>query len=311
MAKKPLKRYNLQDSPFYKLSTKKKLAKLLRTSPIAIKEILAKENLYVRKWKHKEKEEWLKSEPSTELSEYYRPIDLADYRLKVWQSRIADLLSRIIPPNFLFSPVKGRSYVDNAAIHKDSIAFWMLDIADYFPSCKAPNVRYFFSKIMKCPKDVTEILVRMTTWKGGLPQGAPCSPILAYFSNMNMWLDIEHISKSYNCKMSVYADDITFSSKFFIPKEMIYKVKERIKRQGLVLKDKKEASVIHRPATITGCIAKKGALWLPNKQHQSLFKLRHTIDTEKNPAIKIKMQRKLSGRLAQKKQIETANYSSN
>lgn len=308
MTKKNIKTYPLKDSPFYKLTTKKKLAELLQTSPHAMKETLKDQKLYVRKWKHKKNhDDWIKYEPQGELADIYRPIDIPAPRLRVLQSRIALLLSRIAPPYFLFSPVKGRSYVDNAAIHRNSKAFWMLDIANYFPSCTANNVAWFFGKVMQCSEDVTALLVRLTTLNGSLPQGSPCSPILAYFANMNMWNDIEGIVKRYQCIISVYADDITLSFRKYVPKRMIYEIKKRIILQGLKLKDNKEASVVDNPAAITGVIVRNGKTFLPNRQHKLLAELRCTYATEKNVNNRNKLKRKLAGRVAQKKQIEIIN----
>jgi hypothetical protein len=192
---------------------------LLFTSPESISSTLKLLPLYKRKWKSKKKDDcWLNTEPTPDIADDYRPIDIPNPILKTYQSRIANLLGRILPPGYLFSPVKGRSYVDNAIQHIDSNAFWMLDIANYFPSCTANNVAWFFRKIMECSPDVTAILVKITTHNESLPQGSPCSPILAYYSNLNMWEDISKLAERYDCLISVYADDITLSTKKYVPR---------------------------------------------------------------------------------------------
>jgi Reverse transcriptase (RNA-dependent DNA polymerase) len=178
--------HTLRDCQFFRLRTRKKLASLLRVSETALAEISSRTDLYDRRWKHKKEEKWLRHPPTDELASKYRPIDIPDIGLKAIQSRISKLLSRISPPDWLFSPVKGRSYVDNAARHKGAKAFWLLDIADYFPSCTANKVAHFFRRKLECSEDVTAILVHLTTWQNCLPQGSPCSPILAYFSNLDM-----------------------------------------------------------------------------------------------------------------------------
>ena len=144
--------YGLKDSPFYRLPSRKKLADLLHASRGTLVSVAADEDLYVRFWKHKKHDQWLKHEPSGDLASKYRPIDIPDPRLKAMQSRIAMLLGRIQPPDFLFSPVRGRSYVDNAAQHIGANAFWLLDVADYFPSCTANNVARFFGEIWHVPR---------------------------------------------------------------------------------------------------------------------------------------------------------------
>jgi hypothetical protein len=304
MTKKILKPHALIDSCFYNLSSPHKLAELLFTSRDAMEAVLASEVLYKRKWKHKKEDKWLNADPTEDYADNYRPIDIPIPQLKAYQSRIAALLGRILPPNYLFSPVKGRSYVDNALQHKSSRAFWMLDIANYFPSCTANNVAWFFNKVMKCPKDITELLVRLTTLNGSLPQGSPCSPILAYYSNMNMWDDIHRLAKNSGCIVSVYADDITLSSSQFVSKKAVWAIKSRIKRQGLLVKQEKETSVIDRPARITGVIINDHRSLLPNKQHKELAALRRSFAIEKNAVERKKLKNRIAGRIAQKGQIE-------
>lgn len=99
--------YKLKDSPLFRLRSRKKLAKLLRVSTDVLDEISRRNDLYVRRWKHKklkdgEKGAWLKQLPAQEQAENYRPIDIPDPRLKVIQSRIGDLLGRVKAPDFLF-----------------------------------------------------------------------------------------------------------------------------------------------------------------------------------------------------------------
>ncbi len=215
------KRYTLRDTPFFRLRTRKKLAELLLISDGALSRLLQEEALYERRWKHKkEKESWLKFEPKPEESHFYRPIDIPDKGLKAVQSRIAKLFSRVTPPDWLFSPVKGRSYVNNAARHIGARAFWLLDMADYFPSCTANNVAHLFRAKLECSPDVTAIMVKLITLGECLPQGSPCSPIMAYYSNFEMWSSIADTISKAGLTHSVYADDITISG-IIIKKEII------------------------------------------------------------------------------------------
>jgi len=246
---------------------------------------------------------WLREPPTSELADKYRPIDIPDPRLKSIQSRIGDLLGRVIPPDWLFSPVKGRSYVDNAARHKGATAFWLLDIANYFGSCTANNVAHFFRKKLECSPDVTAILVHLITHNQSLPQGSPCSPILAYFSNLNMWLEIEAKVSAATLTHSVYADDLTFSGQK-ISKSFIWEIKKSVHKHGLKLKAKKEASVINRPADITGVIVDGDKTKLPNRQRKKLFELRAERHKARSAKLRKMIDAQISGREAQKRQVE-------
>lgn len=296
--------YTLRDSPFFRLRTRKKLAAILHVSEVTLAAVSIRDDLYERRWKHKiEKNRWLDREPDAEVAALYRPIDIPDGGLKAIQSRIASLLSRVTPPDWLFSPVKGRSYVDNAACHKGSRAFWLLDIANYFPSCTAHNVAHFFRSTLDCSPDVTSILVHLTTWNQCLPQGSPCSPILAYFSNLKMWTDIEVLVTRAGLKHSVYADDITISG-LVVRKEVIWAIKRVVHKHGMTIKAEKELSLIDRPADITGVIVNRDKTKLPNRQLKRLFELRGERHHAKGRLLKNMLDSQIAGRIAQKRQVE-------
>lgn len=305
---RPKDGYQLNDSPFFRLRSRRELAKLLRVSADTLDEISHRKDLYVRRWKHKrlkddEKGAWLIHPPTPEQAENYRPIDIPDPTLKAMQSRMSDLLGRIKAPDFLYSPVKGRSYVENAAHHKESKAFWLLDVADYFPSCSANNVAHFFHRELQCSKDVTAVLVHLATLRGCLPQGSPSSPILAYYSNSHIWLAVERIVTAGGCKLSLYADDITISGNK-VPKSLIWQIKKLLFSNGLRLKRSKEVSLINTPADITGVIVKNGATHLPNRQLKRLVDLRKERASTKNPKLQQRIDNQIAGRLSQRKQVE-------
>lgn len=296
--------YTLRDSPFFRMRRRKDLAELLYVSEGALSAISLRNDLYVRCWKHKkDKNKWLDKEPSADIAHLYRPIDIPDAGLKAIQSRIASLLGRITPPDWLFSPVKGRSYVDNADRHRGSRAFWLLDIADYFPSCTASNVAHFFRCKLECSPDVTAILVHLTTCQRYLPQGSPCSPILAYFSNLGMWQEIEQLVSLAGLKHSVYADDITISGPV-VPKKVIWEIKQAVHKHGLKIKAEKELSLIDSPATITGVIVDGDQIKLPNKQLKRLFELRGERHRAKSNVLKRLLDGQIAGRVAQRLQVE-------
>ena len=296
--------YELRDSPFFRLRTRKKLAALLQVSEKALSTLTSKSDLYERAWKHKrEKNKWLDAAPAPDQAHLYRQIDIPDGGLKLVQSRIAKLLCRVTPPPWLFSPVKGRSYVSNAARHSGAQAFWLLDIADFFPSCSANKVAHFFRANLECSPDVTAMIVRLATWEGCLPQGSPCSPILAYFSNLSLWQDIEEVIRATGLTHSVYADDITISGAV-IPKSAIWQIKQSINKHGLKVKAEKEVSLIHRPAEITGVIVRGDRTMLPNRQLKRLFELRAERHRAKERVLVEQLDRQIAGHIAQRLQVE-------
>jgi len=307
MPRKAFQFHKLEDSALFNVRTRKKLADVLLCSPTHLKSVDAIEARYKKRWKPKDSDTapWLTQPPIAEQAGDYRPIDIPVDPLKKLQTRIASLLSRIEPPAFLYSPVKGVSYVDNAKRHVNNSAFWLLDIADYFPSCTADRVAWFFSTVMKCAPDVTAVLVSLVTDNGRLPQGSPCSPILAYFSNRKMWDDVAEAVANAGCTLSVYADDITLSGTN-VPGALVWQVKQIIVKNGFKLKREKEVSLVGSPADITGVIVRNGMLKLPNRQLKKLAEIKKLQKLTTDKLLSIKLENQVKGRLAQRRQIEEA-----
>lgn len=295
--------YHLTDSPFYRLISRRKLASVLRVSPTMLANLSSEKLFYQRVWKHKKEKKWLREAPSSANLSDYRPIDIPAPELKGVLTRIAQLLGRVQPPDFLFSPVKGRSYVDNAAYHVGSSAFWLLDIENYFPTCTTNHLARFFHRDMCCSQDVAAVLVKLVSLNGCLPQGSPCSPILAYYCNRPMWLALADRALSAGCKFSVYADDITISGDI-VRKKMIWDLKQIVHGHGMALKKSKEVSLIYKPADITGVIVKVDGTYIPNRQLEKLAKLKKQRISVHSQKDKAKLENQIAGRVAQRRQVE-------
>jgi retron-type reverse transcriptase len=281
--------YSLDQSPLYRCSTRKRLASTLQISLSAL-EALADNSQRYNCW------EELKKKGGTRRIE--APFD----NLKAVQKRISELLLRISPPPYLMAPVKKRSYVHNAAAHVGSKSFHLLDLKDFFPSCTDKKAYWFFNKVLKCPPDVSAILTGIATFNGHLPQGSPCSPIMAYFSYMDMWQQVFDVVKNSGCKLSVYADDITISGQH-IAGEDIWRIKRILRTHGHSHSRQKERSLINTAADITGVIVKGSNLLLPNRQHKELARATREMQRPAPEATIQKLERSVRGRRAQATQI--------
>ena len=118
-----------------------------------------------------------------------------------------------------------------------------------------------------------------------------------------MWGEIEHIVSAASLKHGVYADDITISGEM-VPKAAIWEIKKAIHKHGHKIKTEKEWSLIHMPADITGVIVADGKTKLPNRQWEKLFKVLEKRRTAKGSKLKQKLDNQISGRIAQKNQVE-------
>ncbi|MCP5391918.1 MAG: RNA-directed DNA polymerase [Sphingomonadaceae bacterium] len=281
--------YPLDQSPFYKLQTRKKLAEVLFLSTAGMKKLAGCADEY-RCWDEPKK------------SGGTRRIEAPPESLKLVQRRISDQLQRITPPPYLSAPVKGRSYVHNAATHVGARAFRLLDVEDFFPSCTDKRVFWFFNTAMQCSRDVAAVLTKLTTLNGHLPQGSPCSPILAYFAYHDMWDDIHAIVSRAGCKLSIYADDITISGDVIYERD-VWAIKQVLHRAGHRYSQKKERSIVGKPADITGVIVDGDDLLLPNRQHRELAAVRKQRQAATGHQDREKLDRKIRGRVAQANQI--------
>ena len=286
------KNYAERDSQFFRLKSRQRLAGLLFTGKHTLERIGRQEGLY-------HQFEKMKKDGGSRL------ISAPRQELKTIQKRIAILLQRIAPPEYLFAPVPGRSYVDNAAIHRGAECFRLLDIEDFFPNCTANKVIWFFHKRMECSSDVSAILRGLVTYNGSLPQGSPCSPILAYLCYVDMWEEINQIVSKAHCTLSVYADDITISGDL-IPEKTIWEIKKVLRRNGHRHSTKKEQSKL-RTAEITGVILRPDGLHAPNRQHKKLHELRIQQRRTNSVKGKVHLNEQLIGRQSQLGQISSKN----
>ena len=202
--KKPWRRkakkfYPLEDSPLYKIQSKKKLTELLFTSVTALKGITDKSISHYEYWEEEKKDGSM------------RPLCCPHESLDKIQSRIAYLLACIETPDYVHAPVPKRTYVSHAAAHLGSKAFCLMDIESFYPSCREDKVLAFFHHRMKCSLDVAVILARLCCDKGSLPQGSSSSPILSYWTYSEMWDAIYDIARNAGNVFTLYIDDLTVS----------------------------------------------------------------------------------------------------
>lgn len=291
--------YELNQSPFYCLRSKTKLAKLLRVSQSKLDVLTRSEELYIERdyFDHKKGKSRRVEEPKPAL--------------KYVQKRIEDLLVRIKLPSYVHAPAQGRSYISNAEAHLNAAVVRSLDIEKYFPSTPARRVYWFFHKRMRCSSDVAGILAKLSTFKDHLPTGSPLSPILSYFSHIDMWEAIDEIVRNANCNLTVYMDDVTISGDC-VSGELIWQVKKQFHRCGLKSNKGKEKCYVEKNSyEITGIIVtREGELEVPKRQHLKAHKIRQALHSETEFEKRKKLRQILQGLEAQAQQVKAVNHPS-
>lgn len=245
--------YALDQSPFYRLKSRAKLAAMLKISPAELRALSRGGDEQYREFDMPKK------------SGGTRRVENPCKPLKRVQARIFRHLARITPPDFLFCPVKRRCYVSNAAAHRGNRVVQCLDIRKFFPSTPQHRVFWFFHKIMHCERDIAGTLANLACYKGHLPTGSPLSPIMAYFAFYDLWERIAAFCKSKGYTFTVYIDDVTISGPR-VPKADMWEVRKMIHNCGLTYH--KAKTFVDRPAEITGVMVSGDKLLAPFRQHK-------------------------------------------
>ena len=141
-----------------------------------------------------------------------RTISAPDYRLKTLQQKIAHSLSGLYNPR---NPVHGfvhdRSVRSNAESHLRRRFIVNIDIKNFFSTITEARVQGLLERI-GINTDVAEIIVRICTNRGCLPQGAPSSPVISNMICFRLDKSLMSFSKEHRLLYTRYADDITLSS---------------------------------------------------------------------------------------------------
>ena len=287
------KHYPLHQSPFFKLRSKARLARLLRVPTRELKQLTAGPANY---------QEWDVVTPKGKV----RHIENPNPRLKAVHRRLAKLLSDIAAPEYVQCPVKGRSYISNAKMHAGSSEVRTLDIAEFFRSTTRERVCRFFRTRLQCSPDVAYVLSALTTLSGHLPTGSPVSPILAFFVHAELWESIHALASSIRCAMSIYIDDLTVSGPR-VSGDIWWAVKKAIHTSGH--RYHKEKRFTGGVACVTGVIVKNGKLFVPNRSHLKRRELREKLAQTIDHESKQQFEQVMRGLQAQARQIESANDS--
>ncbi len=279
--------YAIEASPFYKLERKKTLAELL-DAPLDLLMAIAKnpeQNYSVFQLKGKK-----------------RTVERPKKQLEKAQHKIATLLQRIDPPDYLHSAYKGRSYITNARQHDCSQQMVKIDIRKFFPRSDAAKVYNCFESSFCCSPDVSWLLTQLTTFRGHLPTGGKSSTILAYFAYREMFDKINALANDREVKMTCVVDDMSFSGAKASP-EFNNQVAMIIRSYGLTSHKRKHFAP-GQPRIVTGVTITTKGLRLPNVRRKKLHQGIQELTNETNPYLRLSHARRLQGMAVAAAQIE-------
>ena len=272
------KSYERYKSPLHGLQSRRKLATLLFVSKKELKRLSGDDHLYTHF--------------NVKKGEKLRPVDSPRRELKVVQRRIADLLCRVTPPDFLFCPVKRRSSINNAEQHRGGRVVHSLDVRKYFPSTTSRRVYWFFHTVMGCSTDVAAVLRKIACCNDYLPTGSPLSPIMAYYAHVDVWEKVARIARTHGCVITIYIDDVTLSGTK-VPMAVVWKIKQVIHAGGL--RYHKEKRAVDRRSEVTGVVLRDGEMLPANRHRMKLRKLKQAKDRELRPRTNKSLMGQLAG----------------
>jgi hypothetical protein len=139
-----------------------------------------------------------------------REIAAPDTKLKQVQHEvIARYLRGQEPHPAALAYRKGRSTADHAWAHAGAEILVTADVQDFFPHTRAWRVEGWWRE--RVEEGLARLLTRLTTYRGGLPQGAPTSPALSNLVNRELDARLTHRAEAAGARYTRYCDDLAFS----------------------------------------------------------------------------------------------------
>jgi len=216
--------------------------------------------------------------------------------LKIIQKWLAVQLSKIYQPEpHVFGFVLGRSHVDAAQVHVNAKWVFSVDIHNFFPT--TPNDLVVSSlRHLEFPQVSALLIARLACYKGTLPQGSPCSPVLSNicFSASDRILAV--IARRYGVRLSRYADDIVYSGIGDFPASLIEDVNDLFAAPLPWTLSTHKTNFVSAPARLKvhGLLVSGTDVRLTKGYRKRLRAFRHSIDAGR---VKESDQTKIKGHL--------------
>lgn len=194
-------KYPIAQSPLWRIGTKRRLAEILKSDLVTIRQLITAGNASY------------KNLMAVGKRGKKRPVQDPVPALKLIQRYINTLLQRIQYPEYMMAGVKGLSYEKNALQHitGSKRRICTIDIQKFYPNCQRGAVVRSFERWFELPFDVASCLADLVCLNGHLPTGGPTSLLISYWSNKDIFDAIKTAADKEGLKMTVYVDDMAFS----------------------------------------------------------------------------------------------------
>ena len=279
-SRKQVERYPLERSPLHKMGRAKDLASLLRLTPKQMTSLIVRRSaLYLFK------DEIIGGKP--------RSLAVPIGEMRVIHDRMKELLGRIVLPDYLYSPRRGRAAVDNALVHQGASVVVKLDVKQFYPSTTAEHVFQFFRHRLGMVDDVAGRLTKICTINGKVPFGSPLSPILCALVHDDLFGQVAGRCELRGDTASLWVDDLAVSGDN-VAKGLVRDITRLIAAKRLKSHKTRRATA-RRGIVITGTfIGPKGPA-PANKSHLKMEVKLSALEAETEPEARLRLTESLIG----------------
>ncbi len=173
---------------------------------------------------------------------------------------------------------KGKSIITNASPHQNAKFVANVDIKDFFGSIRPEMIRRLLEE-NGIEAQLSRTISRLCSYKNGLPQGAPTSPVISNAYLYHFDVIVERICRDYNLNITRYADDITISGENrTVIRSIISRISKLLASQGLALNQKKtRIAGQNGQQKVTGIVVNQKLL-PPKSMRKSIRAMFHQAD---------------------------------
>jgi len=225
--------------------------------------------------------------------------------LKVLQKWLGTQLeTRYERPNHVFGFIKGLSHLDAASVHLNAKWVISVDIQNFFQSTSNKRVQWQLKSIGFSSKTAS-MLTRLFCIDGGLAQGSPASPALSNYCASKLDVRIAKLAKKFDCRLSRYADDVTFSGISEFPDDLLNQIKYAFDKEGWKIASHKTSVAVspHR-LKVHGLLVDGGTLRMTKGYRNKLRAYKHI---KRNARLSKKDLNKINGHLNYASSVQSFN----
>ena len=198
-----------------------------------------------------------------------RLLEIPFDEIKSLSKLYCELFQKIPCPTYNYAGYKGQSAYKNALVHIGNFAFVTIDIEDFYQNSKTKHVKDMlvnkFGINESEDRELLDFLLKILTYNGHIPTGAPASPILAFLTHKDLFDEIYEYTKALGITFTLYYDDITLSAKHGITMEVVKHICKILSKHGLKINPKKTKFYNYKKALITGYyVLQSGKISVPD-----------------------------------------------